>query len=121
MPLVVARRGLVTRLERMRTSFFEPLLQIIVVKLFAPQHPCQRLPHHVRFVGIESVGNDSLIELVRFLLPQLQNFRKLFTEWTTRLTIALRERARRPVGKQEPNHLAAARWHRHMVMRSGLR
>lgn len=37
---------------------FEPLVDVVVVELFAPEHAGQGLPHDVGLIGVELAGND---------------------------------------------------------------
>ena len=52
-PVVVARRLLAGRLERIGAALFEPLVHVVVVELLAPEHARQGLAHDVGLVGVE--------------------------------------------------------------------
>ena len=41
------------RLERVGAALLEPLVDVVVVELLAPEHPGQRLPHDVAAIGAE--------------------------------------------------------------------
>src|ERR1044071_1101988 len=48
----------------MALVILEPLLEVEIIVLFAPQHACQRLAMHKPLVFGQGVGRDSLIKLV---------------------------------------------------------
>jgi hypothetical protein len=52
-PVVVAGGGAPLRLGRVDAVLLEPRVDIVVVELLGPEHPGQRLAHHVRRIAIE--------------------------------------------------------------------
>jgi hypothetical protein len=44
--------------------FFEPFVDVVVKKLLAPQHPGQRLPHHIGRIFADAARRDRVIESV---------------------------------------------------------
>ena len=62
----VAARGRRARLGRVAV---EPALDVVVVELLAPQHPGERLPHHVRLVVRARRRRQLGVELVRLAAP----------------------------------------------------
>jgi hypothetical protein len=88
-PVVVARRGLARRLERVRAAFLQPLIHIVVVELLAPQHAGQGLPHNIGFVCGEHRRDDGSVEGVSFLSARLQRRLELAPERTGGSAVAL--------------------------------
>jgi hypothetical protein len=75
-PVVVARPGLARLLERVGAALLQPLVDVVVVELLAPQHAGQGLAHDVggRYVQRRC---DGLIEQIRLLAARLQPFFKV--------------------------------------------
>ena len=52
---------------------FQPLIEVVVIVLFGPQHPRQRLPHDHGIFGIELIRCDGLIKSIGLPLAILKN------------------------------------------------
>src|SRR5215471_12408444 len=59
----------------------QPFTDVVMVELLAPKQACQSLPHHVLVVFRDIVGNNGLIELVRFRLPGAKDFFVFLSAW----------------------------------------
>ena len=88
---------------------FEPLLQIEVVKLLAPQHAGQSLAVHASLVVIQGLRRDPPVELVRVGNPALDDLFEAFERV-----------AHRNTSQAQANALAPATGDVEHVVRSGL-
>ena len=66
-PVLVASPAAAGRWRVCAGIALEPLLDVVVVELFRPQHPGERLPLHVPLVGAEPGAMHGVVELLRFV------------------------------------------------------
>ena len=120
-PVVVARRGLARRLERIGAALLQPLVHVVVVELLAPQHARQGLAHDVGRVGVERARNDGRVELVGLVAAGLQHLVEMAAERAVPVPLPSPRSAGRDVVKPQPNHLAFAGVDGQAIMGRGLR
>ena len=102
--------------ERIRAVLFEPAVDVVVVELLRPQHPGQRLPHHVRGIGAERRRNDAGVERVGFLPARLENG----VEGRAKGAVAMRRRGGQ-VAEAQAHGGGAAGGDRERILRGGFR
>src|SRR5262249_48577648 len=64
------------RQQRIGAMLLEPFVDVVEEVLFAPQHPGQRLPHHISRIFADTGRRDRPIELVGFAPPRVKDLRK---------------------------------------------
>jgi hypothetical protein len=62
--------------QRIDTVFLQPLVHIVKEKLLAPQHPGQRLPHHIGGVFADAGRRYRPIEVVGLMPARLEDLRE---------------------------------------------
>src|ERR1700739_1294436 len=72
-PIAVSRCGLAQWVERIGTSFFQPLVYIVEVELLAPKHARKSLARHSRGIFIQIRRNYRGVELIGFSLASGKN------------------------------------------------
>src|SRR5882724_1616780 len=79
-PIRVAAQFAVLGRWRLLWITIEPVVNNVVIKLFAPEQTGIRLAHDIRFGGGKLGGNDSGVEFVRFAPADCKNIDKLLAE-----------------------------------------
>ena len=79
-PLVIAAIGALLRRGGAARVAFDPPIDVVIVKLLAPEQTAQRLAHDILAVGARVFGNHRGVELIRFHAPLREQFIELAVE-----------------------------------------
>ena len=86
--MVVARRILARGFERIAAALFEPLINVVMIKLLTPQHAGKSLPHDAGFIAAEGRRRDRLVEFIGLVTALLQGVVELIAERATGASVS---------------------------------
>ena len=115
-PMLVPRSRFSRGLEGIGAAFFEPFVDVVMVKLLAPKHSGQSLTHDVGLIDRQGRRNDGCVKLIGLRATGLQRVFEIGAERGNAFTIGSNQGGRCNVGKPEPNHRALSGIHGQAIM-----
>ena len=119
-PVLVAGCNLPRRLEGVGPALLQPPVHVVVVELLGPEHARQRLPHHVRRVGVEGGRGDGRIEFVGLLPASPQHLLVVAPEGSVG-AVRPQDVGRTDLGEAQANDAMSARLDGEAIVGRGFR